>query len=204
MVIQHKNTVQYNKPAKQFQPMSNANQHFERALAHLLKVEGGYVNDPLDSGSATRYGITEEVARKHGYLGRMDRLPLDIAKAIYRTSYWEPLSLDTVAQMSEPLASRLFDLAVNAGVGRAGEFLQRLLNVLNDGGRHYPDLRVDGAPGPVTMAALRAYHKRRGAEGMDVLRRGVNCLQGAFYVELAEKRPKDERFAYGWLSLRVT
>jgi len=31
----------------------------------------------------------------------------------------------------------------------------------------------------------------------------LNCLQGAFYVELAEKREKDERFVYGWLLNRV-
>ncbi len=33
--------------------------------------------------------------------------------------------------------------------------------------------------------------------------RALNALQGAFYVELAERRAKDEAFVYGWLLNRV-
>jgi len=36
-----------------------------------------------------------------------------------------------------------------------------------------------------------------------VLCRALNCLQGAYYIELAERREKDERFVYGWLKNRV-
>ena len=31
----------------------------------------------------------------------------------------------------------------------------------------------------------------------------LNCLQGAYYVDLAERREKDQRFMYGWLTHRV-
>ena len=40
-------------------------------------------------------------------------------------------------------------------------------------------------------------------DGEVVLVRALNSLQGAFYVELAEKRQKDEAFVYGWLLNRV-
>ena len=41
--------------------------HFERALAHVLKMEGGYDDDPHDPGGATNYGITiGEYARERG------------------------------------------------------------------------------------------------------------------------------------------
>jgi len=37
-----------------------------------------------------------------------------------------------------------------------------------------------------------------------VLLRALNCLQGERYIALAEGRPKDEAFIYGWLRTRVT
>jgi lysozyme family protein len=39
----------------------------------LIDREGGYVNHPADRGGPTRYGITEAVARAHGYAGAMAR-----------------------------------------------------------------------------------------------------------------------------------
>jgi len=84
---------------------------------------------------------------------------------------------------------------------RAGKFLQRALNVLNNTGSLYRDLKVDGAIGSATVSALRGYLDGRD-EG--TLVKALNCLQGAFYITLAERREKDERFVYGWFKNRVT
>jgi lysozyme family protein len=89
------------------------------------------------------------------------------------------------------------------GVGRAAEFLQRSLNALNSGGTLFADLTVDRDIGPSTMRALSAYMQHRGALGELVLHRALNSLQGAFYIELVERRQKDEAFIYGWLLNRV-
>lgn len=43
----------------------------EQYLDALIKREGGYVNDTLDSGHATKFGITQAVARSYGYQGEM-------------------------------------------------------------------------------------------------------------------------------------
>jgi hypothetical protein len=57
----------------------------------------------------------------------------------------------------------------------------------------------------MTIAALREYLSKRGpADGAKVLLRALNALQGAFYIGLAESRPKDERFVYGWFFNRVS
>jgi len=32
----------------------------------------------------------------------------------------------------------------------------------------------------------------------------LNALQGAYYIELAERREKDEDFIYGWFKHRVS
>lgn len=176
---------------------------FYAAFERLVLIEGGYVDDPADSGGKTRYGITERVARANGYKGAMRDLSLDIAEAIYRSQYWDPLRLDSVARVSTPVADELFDSAVNLGVRRAATWLQRSLNVLNGRQGLYADMIVDGFVGPVTIAALRDYIEHRGDEGATVLLRALNGLQAAFYIELAERRERDERFVYGWILKRV-
>lgn len=176
---------------------------FDAAIADLLGVEGDFSDDPADSGGATRYGITEAVARRHGYTGSMRALPAETAKAIYRADYWDAQNLNAVAMLSRRVAWELFDTGVNCGISVAGEFLQAALNVFNRQGRDYPDLDVDGRIGNKTVEAVGAFLGLRKAPGETVLLRALNCQQGAFYIELAERREKDERFVFGWFLQRV-
>ena len=106
--------------------------------------------------------------------------------------------------MSESIAEKLFDIGVNMGVGRAAEFMQRSLNVLNNQEEYYNDIAVDKSIGNVTLSRLRSFLKKRGeADGELVFVNMLNCLQGSFYVELAERREKDEKFIFGWMRNRV-
>jgi lysozyme family protein len=82
-------------------------------------------------------------------------------------------------------------------------FLQRGLNVLNRETYDYADIDVDGHMGSGTLGALKKYLAVRGEEGEKVLVSLLNCLQGAFYVSLAEERSKDETFVFGWFRNRV-
>ena len=63
----------------------------------------------------TRYGITEAVARAHGYSGPMARLPRDEAAAIYRRLYWLRPRFDQVAERAPRVAAELFDTGANMG-----------------------------------------------------------------------------------------
>lgn len=175
----------------------------KQIINEIIDREGGYVNDASDSGGETMFGITVNVARAHGYAGPMRSMPRDVAFDIYAASYWDSLRLDFVEQRSPLLAEELADTAVNMGIARAGEFLQRCLNAFNNGGKDYPDLKVDGQIGAKTIDTLYKYLDKRGKTAELILHRALNCLQGAFYIELAEKREKDEKFLYGWLANRV-
>lgn len=172
---------------------------FERTVGH----EGDFSDDPLDSGGATRYGVTEQTARANGYAGPMREMPFSFAKTVYRIQYWDLLRLDAVAAASEAVAIELFDSAVNCGAATAGKWLQRSLNALNDGASRWPDVEVDGLIGPVTLMALRGQALGR-PHGDSVLLKALNSLQGAHYIGLAEERPKDERFVSGWIDKRVS
>jgi len=174
---------------------------FDTAWNRTGLAEGGYVNDPSDSGGETNWGITERVARQAGYTGPMKELWKERAREIGKWKYWDALSLDEVASVSPEIAFEVFDTGFNMGQERAAEFLQRSLNVFNRQGKDYPDIRVDGDIGPGTLGALQSYIDRRGTK---VLLKALNCLQGAFYIELAERREKDERFVRGWLDHRVS
>jgi len=115
---------------------------FDEAFDVLLRFEGGYSDHAADPGGRTRYGITEAVARAHGYGGDMRDLPLDVAKVIYRTDYWQAVRAD---DLPEALRYAVFDGAVNSGVGQSVRWLQRAAGVADD-----------GVIGPVTLAAVRA------------------------------------------------
>ena len=176
----------------------------EELIDELIEREGGYVNHPADKGGPTRYGITEAVARAHGYAGAMAELPREEATAIYRRLYWLRPRFDQVEKRSPRVAAELFDTGANMGPAVAASFLQRALTALNRGGADFPDLIPDGRVGAVTIAALKRFFAVRGKEPGDrVLLRALEALQGERYLRLAERRPANEAFLYGWLANRV-
>lgn len=174
-----------------------------RLIDEVIDREGGYSNHPADRGGPTNWGITQAVARRHGYTGDMRHFQRAEAVGIYRRLYWLRPAFDRVAQRAPALAAEMFDTGVNMGPAVAATFLQRSLNALNRGATDYPDMRVDGAIGPVTLAALDAFLATRGQAGETVLVKAADALQGERYVRLAEQRPANEAFFYGWLAQRI-
>jgi lysozyme family protein len=171
-------------------------------IADVIGIEGEYSDHPHDSGGKTMLGITEYVAKKHGFA--VEKLTNGQAVSIYQTDFWQPLCLDQIVILSESITHELFDTGVNMGVSRAAEYLQRSLNVLNQQSRYYNDLKVDGEIGDKTINALKKYLNKRGKKGKIVLLKMLNALQGSFYVRLAERREKDESFVFGWFDNRIT
>jgi lysozyme family protein len=170
----------------------------------LIDREGGFVDNPADKGGPTCFGITQAVARAQGYAGPMRLLPRSEAATIYLRLYWLRPRLDEVAKRSTQLAAELFDTGVNMGPAVAITFLQRALTALNRSGKDYPDLTPDGRVGPATLAALDAFLAVRGqTSGETVLMRALEALQGERYLRLAERRPANEAFLYGWLANRI-
>ena len=172
-------------------------------IDEVIGREGGYSNHAADTGGATRWGVTEAVARAHGYRGEMRAYPREEAVAVYRRIYWLRPGFDRVAEHAPRLAAELFDTGVNMGPAVAAGFLQRALNALNRGASDYADIPVDRRIGDRTIDALKGFIARRGGAGEKVLLKAVEALQGERYLRLAEQRPANEAFLYGWLANRL-
>ena len=175
----------------------------DKLIDEVIDREGRYVNHPADRGGPTCWGITEAVARANNYTGPMQSLPRDVAAAIYRRLYWTKPGLDKVAERAPLVAAEMFDTGINMGTGVAAGFLQRVLNALNNQARDFSDLVIDRDIGPRTLVALDAFMKRRGKIADAVLMRAIDALQGERYIAIAEARPSQEAFVYGWLANRL-
>lgn len=165
--------------------------NFDKAFKLLILIEGGYSNHPYDPGKATKYGITESVARDHGYIDDMKDLPLDIAKRIYKKSYWDINRLDEIKDYS--IQEEIFECGVNCGPSIALKLMQRAYNTLVTS--NY--LVIDGKIGPKTIKSIN------NCKFLDDLYDTANILQGFRYIELAEKDYKYKVFYKGWIRKRV-
>lgn len=122
--------------------------NFARSLDAVLLTEGGFVNDPQDSGGATNKGITQNVydayrtkcALPHQSVMYISALE---TAAIYKSQYWDKVNGDS---LPEGLDYATFDFAINSGVGRATRYLQAVVGVPQDGNI-----------GPATLAAIQAH-----------------------------------------------
>lgn len=177
--------------------------HFDQSWNTLKDIEGGYVDHKDDRGGATKYGITEETARAHGYKGKMQDLTEPVAREIAKSAYWDIINLDEVAKVSPRIAFEMFDTGYNMHPVHAGKFLQRTLNALNRQEKDYPECYVDGIVGKSTLYSLRRFIEIRKAEGESVLLTALNSLQVSRYIELSERRKQNESFTFGWILHRA-
>jgi lysozyme family protein len=102
----------------------------------LMINEGGYVNDPKDSGGETKYGISKKA---YPYVD-IPNLTIEQAKEIYKKDYWDRCKCD---YLPDCLSVAVFDFAVNSGTDRAIKYLQMAIT----------GITVDGIIGNQTIGA---------------------------------------------------
>ncbi|MCK0209242.1 hypothetical protein MWN33_14495 [Starkeya koreensis] len=117
---------------------------FQRCADIVLAAEGGFVNHPKDPGGATNFGITLATLRDWRdtdvSVEDVRNLTVEEAREIYRVRYWNPLNCDALPPGVDLV---VYDFGVNAGTGRSARTLQTVVGA-----------KVDGAVGPVTLAAV--------------------------------------------------
>jgi lysozyme family protein len=114
-------------------------------MAEIFRHEGGFVNHPKDPGGATNMGITigtlRDWRRQPVTVADVRNLTHAEATEIYSKNYWQPVRGDELPHGVDLVT---FDPAVNSGVSRGAQWLQRALGV-----------PADGKIGPVTIEAAR-------------------------------------------------
>lgn len=172
---------------------------FQTVFERTNGLEGAFSDDPNDAGGATKFGITEKLARAHGYVGSMRDLSLPEAMRIAKLEFWDSMRLDSVVLISFAVAQEMYDTRFNTGQC----FLQRCLNKFNRQEKLYPDVVEDGNIGPQTVAALNAYVVKRGAKAESVMMKALNAMQGAYYMSITDRKEVNEEFIFGWFDNRV-
>jgi lysozyme family protein len=106
-------------------------ERYKSFFDELLKNEGGYSDDPDDTGGKTIYGISKNnfpAAYKvisEIYFGGNKSQAKNYAMEFYHKNFYNPL-YDNIQDVQ--VAFRVFDFGVNAGVKRAVKILQKTVN----------------------------------------------------------------------------
>lgn len=158
--------------------MANANV----LIPFVLHYEGGFVNDPKDSGGATNKGITLNTFRS--VYGRtksvedLKKLTNEQWRHIFKTLYWDKCKADMINDQS--IANMLVDFAVNSGVTRAVKKIQKIVGVVSD-----------GICGLQTLSAINSSNPRQTFEKLKAAR--LKYLQ-----DVVKATPVKARFLKGW------
>lgn len=174
-------------------------------LGAVFANEGGYVNDPADPGGATNHGITQEVARKHGYTGDMRdflkhcALPDDIcADRILIADYVEKPGYLPLVEIDPAVAEEVIDTAVNMGPARPSRWFQASVNATCN-----TRLAVDGRIGPMTIKAWGDCRENLGPRACVAMLHRLDGYQEAEYDRLVRVNPRLRRFRRGWQNHRI-
>ena len=183
---------------------------FKIAYQKTMGHEGGWADDPDDSGGQTWRGIARN---KHPNLAGwtiVDSIRVNRTKEIfeplltaseslkeavldfYKRQFWDVMKLDQVR--FQDIAEELFDTGVNMHHETVVEFLQKALNATNRNGRDYPDIDEDGKMGNQTLRVLNGHPRPK------QLLKLLNCQQGVRYMEICRRKPSQEKFMNSWLS----
>ncbi len=124
--------------------------NLDRSLSAVLKLEGGYVNNPKDNGGPTNLGVTlanfRRFVKPGGTIADLKALTKEQAEIVFQRQFWDAV---VGSQLPSGVDYATFDMSVHSGPKLAGKFLQRALGAAYTG-------MVDGVVGPKTLKAAGA------------------------------------------------
>lgn len=171
---------------------------FLRAAHYTLEREGVFAHLKNDSGGATLYGVASnswpswyrriaDAERSARGAGRY------VALEFYYAEIWARMGLGEIER--QWVAAEVFDSATHFGRGWSARFAQHTINLCARSNGSVAPVKVDGAFGPVTRAALNACARR---DYLNTLA-WLQGWQGWRYAKLYELNPeKYGGFMWGW------
>jgi lysozyme family protein len=168
---------------------------FDRALAFVLRQEGGASRNPNDAASSqvaegevhTNYGVTQNAYDAHRYRKGIPRqsvalIHLDEVATVYLEDYWRKNHLDDVACYAPKLAMCLLDGAVQHG---KNPFLWQ----------YTVGADSDGVIGPETLGLTK---DRVEIAGEDRVMAAYLMRRKGYYEQIIRLSPQNEKFRKGW------
>jgi lysozyme family protein len=180
--------------------------NFQPAFNITMGNEGGYANNPHDSGGETWRGIARNYWPKWPGWPIVDRVkaanPANFSQALfansqlnvmvmqfYQQNFWNPVGLPGIN--CQQTANQLFDIAVNMGTALASKILQQAVNTVAPG-----TLTVDGLIGPLTVKAANN-------QPDEALYNAICALRKQHYESIIAANPSQAVFEHSWFS-RIT
>ncbi len=171
--------------------------NFNTAYNLTMAAEGGYVNDPSDSGGETFKGVSRNNNPNWSGWAIIDSIkatnPANLNAALnqntallanimgfYELNYWNVNQTGSIN--NQQIANQVFDTAVNCGAGTAARFLQQAAAV-----------NADGIIGPLTLAAVN------NADPETLYNQFIG-LRKQYYVNIINRNPSQAKFQRSWFS----
>jgi lysozyme family protein len=161
---------------------------FEDFAGKLLRLEGGYVNNPLDHGGPTKYGVILSVWQEYGCDkdedGDIDeedikQLNEDDARFIAKKIFWDYYQADFIINQS--LAEFIVDWGYNSGRKTVAKILQRILKV-----------NIDGFIGTQTLTTINGVDQQKLFDLLKIERK-------VFLNNIIKRKPDQMVFYDGWM-----
>lgn len=158
----------------------------DQAIGLMIRMEGGYVNNPADPGGATKYGITQRTL--DSLQGKLSGLPASVAdltpdnaRAIYAAVDWAHIHGD---ELPGALPALMLNAAVNQGEPTAVILLQECVGITHP----------TGYLGPETLAMVKSWRSRYLPE--QTLAEEFAAHVGVKYASLYAR---EGQFELGWM-----
>ena len=164
--------------------------NIKELVAFISRCEGGFTNDPSDSGGPTNRGVTLLTWKKVGYDkdgdGIIDENDVtritheEMVEVVLRPHFWDVWQADKIK--NQAIANMVVDWTWTSGQ-RTIFMIQKIL-----------DVKVDGVVGIQTLHALNSFPDQGLLFELIKLKR-VNYIH-----QICKQNPKYIRFKRGWLN----
>ncbi|WP_426667083.1 glycoside hydrolase family 108 protein [Mucilaginibacter sp. McL0603] len=171
--------------------------NFNSAYDLTMKAEGGYSNNPADTGGETFKGVSRK--NNPGWSGwaiidaikatnppslnaalNQNNDLLQKIMTFYQVNYWDVNHTSDIND--QQMANQVFDTAVNCGTGTAAKFLQEAAGVT-----------VDRMIGSLTLAAVNA------ADPKTLYNQFIG-FRKQYYLDIIARSPSQAQFQHSWFS----
>lgn len=154
---------------------------FEKAIEIILNHEGGHINDPLDRGGETKFGICK---RSYPNID-ITNLTVEQAKSIYKHDFWDTKQYQNIESID--ICNKIFDLSINMGDHQATKLIQRALRAIGT------FIIEDGVFGKTTLTSVNKSSEKE-------LLAALRSEAAGYYRALVASDNTQLRFLQGWLA----